>query len=115
MVAQGGHIGGIQAKLFLAHHIDWHMGEIEVFQRDGTDVPGIGHPNRISVTLAIRSCFRPVPVLRGYSFGEDILLIKEGLKVAQYLVDGEYPFMERRQNGDQHMRIVLKNTKLASL
>ena len=29
------------------------------------------------------------------------------MKVALYLVDGEHPFMERRQNGDQHIGVML--------
>ena len=83
------------------------MGEVEVFQRDGADGPGIGHLNRIGVALAVRPCFRPIAGLRCHGFGEDILLVKEGLKVALYLVDGEHTFMERRQNGDQHIGVML--------
>ena len=40
------------------------------------------------------------------------MLVKEGLKVALYLVDGEYPFMECRQNGDQHIGVVLDLVQL---
>ena len=83
------------------------MGEVEVFQRDGADGPGIGHPNRIGVALAVRPCFRPIAGLRGHGFGENVLLVKEGLKVALYLVNGEHPFMECRQNGDQHIGVML--------
>ena len=35
------------------------------------------------------------------------MIVKKGLKVALYLVDGEYPFMECRQNGKQHIGVVL--------
>ena len=35
------------------------------------------------------------------------MLVKEGLKVVLYLVDGEYPIMENRQNGNQHIGVVL--------
>ena len=35
------------------------------------------------------------------------MLVKEGLKVTLYLVDGEHPFMECRQNGNQHIGVVL--------
>ena len=83
------------------------MGEVEVLQRDGADGPGIGHPNRIGVALAVRPCFRPIAGLRGHGFGENVLLVKEGLKVALYLVNGEHPFMECRQNGDQHIGVML--------
>ena len=93
-VAQGGHIGGVQGKLFLAHDVDRHMGEVEVFQRDGADIPGVRNFHLILIALAVRPRFRPIPGLRGHGFGEDILLVKEGLKVALYLVNGEHPFME---------------------
>ena len=93
-IAQGGHIGGVQGKLFLAHHVDRHMGQVEVFQRDGADIPGVRHLNRVGVTLAVSPCFRPIPGFRGHGFGENILFVKEGLKVALYLVDGKHPLME---------------------
>ena len=83
------------------------MGEVEVFQCDGADGPGIGHPNRIGVALAVCPCFRPIAGLRGHGFGENVLLVKEGLKVSLYLVNGEHPFMECRQNGDQHIGVML--------
>ena len=35
------------------------------------------------------------------------MLVKEGLKVTLYLVDGEHPFMECRQNGNQHIGVML--------
>ena len=35
------------------------------------------------------------------------MLVKEGLKVSLYLVDGEHPIMESRQNGDQHIGVML--------
>ena len=83
------------------------MGQVKVFQRDGADGPGVRHLNRIGVALAVRPCLCPIAGLRGHDFGEDILLVKEGLKVALYLVDGEHPFMECRQNGNQHIGVVL--------
>ena len=83
------------------------MGEVEVLQRDGADGPGIGHLNRVAVALAVCPCFRPIAGLRGHGFGENVLLVKEGLKVALYLVNGEHPFMECRQNGNQHIGVML--------
>lgn len=71
------------------------MGEVKAFRCNGADTPGIG------ITIRI------VQGLRGYSLGVDILLIKESLKVILYLVYGEHPFPEQRQNGDQHIGGVL--------
>ena len=71
-VAQGGHIGGIQGKLFLAHHIDRHMGEVEVLQRDGADIPGVRNFHLILIALAVRPCLCPIAGLRGHGFGEDV-------------------------------------------
>ena len=112
-VAQGGHIGGVQGKLFFAHHVDRHMGEVEVFQRDGADGPGIGHPTRIGVALTVRPCFRPIPGFRGHGFGEDVLLVKEGLKVALYLVDGEHPLSKIISNGIMKSEIKLQYVQYA--
>ena len=40
-VAQRGHIHGVHGELVLRHGVDRHMGEVEVFQRDGADVVGV--------------------------------------------------------------------------
>ena len=83
------------------------MGEVEVLQCHGADIPGVRHLYLVLIALAVRPCLRPIAGLRGHGFGENVLLVKEGLKVALYLVNGEHPFMECRQNGDQHIGVVL--------
>jgi len=37
---------------------------------------------------------------------DEYLLFKEHLQFLLNLVDGEHPFMERRENGDQHIRVM---------
>ena len=35
------------------------------------------------------------------------MLFKEHLQFLLNLIDGKHPFMERRENGDQHIRVML--------
>lgn len=37
-VAKGSHVEGVPGQLFLAHDVDWQMGQVEVFKRDGAKV-----------------------------------------------------------------------------
>ena len=83
------------------------MGEVEILQRDGADVPGIGHLHFILVALAVRPGLGAVAGLRCDRFRDDVLLVKEHFQVALHIVQGKHPFMERRQDGQQHIRVML--------
>ena len=106
-VAQGGHIHGVHGELVLAHDIDRHMGEVEILQRDGADVPGVGNLYLVLVALAVRPRFCPIPCFSGHGLGEDVLLVKEHFQIPLHLVQGEHPLVKRRQDGQQHIGVML--------
>ena len=110
-VAQGGHIHGVHGKRLLIHHVDRQMGEVEVFQLHGADIIIVIDPValRMGVALLVRPGIRlnVVPPFHLHRLGEDVLLVKQHLKVALHLVYGKLPLMERRQDRQQHIGIVL--------
>ena len=83
------------------------MGEVEILQRDGADVPGVGNLYLVLVALAVRPRFRPIPCFGGHGLGEDVLLFKQHLQIPLHLVQGEHPLMEGGQNGQQHIGVML--------
>ena len=96
------------------------MGEIEIFQLHIADVIGVWHLDLILVFLGCglaglrvryRSgscpCFRPIPCFGLHRFGKDILLFKQHSKISRYLFRGKSTLMQRRQNGDQNIGIML--------
>ena len=92
------------------------MGEVEVLQLHGADIVVVIDPVAVRMGVAVR--VRPgvrldvVPPLHLHCLGEDILPVKERLKVALHLVHGEGPLVERRQDGQQHIGIVLNVVQL---
>ena len=115
-VAQGGHIHGVQGERLPIHHVDRQMGEVEVLQLHGADIVVVIDPVAVRMGVAVR--VRPgvrldvVPPLHLHRLGEDILLVEQHLKIPLHLVHGEGPLMERRQDGQQHIGIVLDVVQL---
>ena len=83
------------------------MGEVEILQRDGADIPGVGHPDRVGVALAVCPRFRPIPCFGGHGLREDILLFKQHLQIPLHFIQGEHPLMEGGQDGQQHIGVML--------
>ena len=83
------------------------MGEIEILQGNGADVPGVGHPDRIGVALAVRPGLGAVAGLCRYRFCKDVLLVKEHFQIPLHLVQGEHPLMERDRMDQQHIGVML--------
>ena len=83
------------------------MGKIEVFQLHLADIVVVRYFHVIVVSLAVCPCLRPIAHLHFHGLRQDVLLFKEHLQLRLNLVDGEHPFMERRENGDQHIRVML--------
>ena len=87
------------------------MGEIEVFELHVADVVVIRDAIGFRVRVAV--CIRPCVGLRAVSgfdddlFGEDVLLVKQHLKRSLHLIQRELTFVESRENGDQHIGVVL--------
>ena len=106
-VSQRCHIDRIQGKCFFVHDVDRHMGKIEVFQLHLTDIVVIRYFHVIVVSLAVCPCLRPIAYLHLHGLRQDVLLFKEHLQLRLNLVDGKHPFMERRENRDQHIRVML--------
>ena len=106
LVAQGGHIGGVQGKLVLVHDVDQQMRQAEIFQVHIADVIVVGYVHFILVALAVRPGFCPIADLHCHRLRQGILPVKERLQLTLHLVDREYPFMEGPQNGDQHIGIM---------
>ena len=79
------------------------MAQIEVFKLHGADIIIVIDPValRMGVALRIRPgiCLNVVPPFHLHRLGKDILLVKQHLKIALYLVNGELALMERRQDG----------------
>ena len=95
------------------------MGEIEVFELHIADVvvirDAIGFRVRVSV------CVRPCVGLRAVSgfdddlFGEDVLLFKQHLKRTLHLIQRELALVESRENGDQHIGVMLNIVQIEVL
>ena len=83
------------------------MGKVEVFQLHLADIVVVWYFHVIVVSFAVCPCLRPIAYLHLHGLRQDILLFKEHLQFSLNLVDGEHPFMERRENGDQHIRVML--------
>ena len=87
------------------------MGEIEVFELHVADVivirDAVGF--RVRVAVRVRPCvgFRAVSGFDDNLFGEDVLLLKQHLKRSLHLIQRELTLMESRENGDQHIRVML--------
>ena len=87
------------------------MGEIEVFEPHVADVvvirDAIGF--RVRVAVCVRPCvgFRAVSGFDDDLFGEDILLFKQHLERTLHLIQRELALMESRENGDQHIGVML--------
>ena len=87
------------------------MGEIEVFKLHVADVvvirDAIGF--RVRVAVCVRPCvgFRAVSGFDDNLFGEDVLLFKQHLERTLHLIQRELALMESRENGDQHIGIML--------
>ena len=87
------------------------MGEIEVFELHVADVvvirDAIGF--RVRVAVCVRPCvgFRAVSGFDDNLFGEDVLLFKQHLERTLHLVQRELALMESRENGDQHIGVML--------
>ena len=87
------------------------MGEIEVFELHVADVVVIR--NAIGFRVRVAVCVRPCVGLRAVSgfddnlFGEDVLLFKQHLERTLHLIQRELALMESRENGDQHIRVML--------
>ena len=87
------------------------MGEIEVFELHVADVVVIRDAIGFRVRVAV--CVRPCVGLRAVSgfdddlFGEDVLLLKQHLKRTLHLIQRELALMESRENGDQHIGVML--------
>ena len=83
------------------------MAQIEVFKLHGANIPCVWDFYLILIALAVCSRLGAISGLRGDRLGKDILLVKQHLKIVLYLVNGKLTLMERRQNGQQHIGIVL--------
>ena len=109
------------------------MGQIEVFQLHGTDIVGVGYLYLLLVVLhdlpavfiqnelpGYRVTLRPfydlnfcfVPGFRFHSLGQDILLLKKHFQIVLYIGKGKDPFVKGRENGDQHIGVVLDIVKI---
>ena len=106
-VSQRCHIDRIQGKRFFVHDVDRHMGKVEVFQLHLADIVVIRHFHVIVISLAVCPCLRSIAYLHFHCLRQDVLLFKEHLQFLLNLADGKHPFMERRENGDQHIRVML--------
>ena len=87
------------------------MGKIEVFQPDRADVIIVIDTVavRMGVTVLVRPGvrFNVVPLFHLHRFREDVLLFKQHLKIALYFIQGELSLVERRKDGQQHIRVML--------
>ena len=87
------------------------MGEVEVFERHIADVVVVG--NLIGFRVRVSVCIRPCVGLCAVSgfgddlFGEDVLLFKQHLERTLHLVQRELAFVKSRENGDQHIGVML--------
>ena len=87
------------------------MGEVEVFELHVADVVVIRDTIGFRVRIAV--CIRPCVGLRAVSgfddnlFGENVLLFKQHLERTLHLIQRELALMESRENGDQHIGVML--------
>ena len=87
------------------------MGEIEVFELHVADVvvirDAVGF--RVRVAVCVRPCvgFCAVSGFDDNLFGEDVLLFKQHLERTLHLIQRELALMESRENGDQHIGVML--------
>ena len=87
------------------------MGEIEVFELHVADVvvirDAVGF--RVRIAVCVRPCvgFRAVSGFDDNLFGEDVLLFKQHLERTLHLIQRELALMESRENGDQHIGVML--------
>ena len=91
------------------------MGQVEILQGHSADVIVIGHLHVILIALAVCPGFRPVADLHRHRLGQGILPVKECLQLTLYLVHCEHPFMERRQNGDQHIGVMADGIQIKAV
>ena len=82
------------------------MGEVEVFKRDCADRVFIWHLDGVRVAVLVIPCFQSVANFGFHSFREDVLLVKEHLQLALYLAKRPSAALERRERGDQHIRVM---------
>ena len=110
-VAQRAHIERIGTKLFLSQHFHGQVGQILVLQLDGADVVFIrflvGDNLRHTIRANNDHHFCTVAYLHGHGLGQDVLLFKEHFKFALYLGQCEHTIMQRGQNRDQHIGVML--------
>ena len=71
------------------------MGQVEVFQGHIADVPGVG----LVVLVILGFCY--------HRFRENVLPVKEGFQGALYIGQCPFSLMERRQDGNEHIGVVL--------
>ena len=83
------------------------MGKVEVFQLHIANIVVVRYFHVIVVSLAVCPCLRPIAHLHFHGLRQNVLLFKEHLQLLLNLIDGKHPFMERRENGDQHIRVML--------
>lgn len=83
------------------------MAQIEVFKLHGADIIRVWNVHFILIALTVRSRLRAIAGFRGDCLSKDILFVEQHLKITLYLVNDELTLMERRQNGQQHIWIVL--------
>ena len=92
------------------------MGQVEIFQCHGADVIVIRYfvGVRVGVAVCVRPCIGFCAVAHFFhnGFRQDILLVEQRLQIASHLSNGKLPVMERRQNGDQHIGVMLDAVKV---
>ena len=76
------------------------MGKGFVFQRHIADIPGIG------IALAV------VPGFPHHTLRQNILAVKKHLQSALHLGKRPFPLVEHREDGDEHIGIVLNGVQV---
>ena len=82
------------------------MGEVKIFKRDRADRVFIRHLDGVRVAVLVMPCFRSIADFGFHGFREDVLLIKKHLQLALYLAERPRAALERRERGDQHIRVM---------
>ena len=106
-VPQGRHEQGIPGELALAHDVNRQVGEVEVFQGHGADIVIVGYSHRVGAAVRGRPAFRPIAHLHHHILRQDILAVKKGLERPLHLGQRPFPLMERGENRDQHIGVML--------
>ncbi len=97
------------------------MGQVEIIQRNGANVIIVVHAVAFTVRcgfpgfgIGFRPCvgFNVIAALRHHVLGEGILPVKEHGKRTLYLVQRPRALMERGENRDQHIGVVLNVVKI---